>query len=162
MIINDETITEVLEVLYHKIYLKEGEILKKDENLEDVISNYILQGNFFIDTTIYLKEDTGHINLDDIRLCLKQLAYAGIAQLLKDKPSLVKGVDYDLFKEKKLGVSEPAFTFRGRELINKKDFSLEMSLNGLRKSGDAYILFVDYKVENKSHGAITYVLKLNK
>lgn len=162
MIIIDETIGEVLEGLYYKIYLKEGDILKKDEDLEDVISNYIISGNFFVDESIYLKKETDHINLDDIRSCLKQLAYAGIAQLLKNKPGLVKEVNYDSFKEKKLSVSEAAFSFRAREFINKKDFSLEIILNNLRKRGDAYMLFADYKVENKPYGSITYAFNLNQ
>ncbi|MFT4311501.1 MAG: FcoT family thioesterase [Candidatus Woesearchaeota archaeon] len=162
MKIAKEVIDDVLYDLYNEIYIQKAQIIKKDEFIEKTITSYKFKGAFFVPGSLHLKKDTGHINLNDYTSCLSQLAYVGIAQLLKQKPGIVEGIDYDLFKNKKINVAVGEFFFRPRSIVNEKDFTSELDMKYLKKWKKTYFLNADYKVENKPYGLVTYAFNLNQ
>ena len=141
-----------------EIYFQNSKYLLSAKDEEDII-----KGNFSIERSTYLINDTGHLNLADLLICYNQLIYVGLASKIKrNYYEKLKEMDYDLFKKNQLNaLAYKVKEINLRKIIYSKDFSGEINIRKVRKINNTYYVNTLFNFENSITGEINIAIKLN-
>lgn len=110
----------------------------------------MIHGRFLIGPTFYYSPKIEHATDIEIQLCLNQLVYAGVAEIIGQKtiPEL-DGINfYELQKEGML-IIESRKRFR-RQIKTNKEISGEIKLGNWKKVRSLFLSNADFKFENRS------------
>ena len=115
MKINEEIIKMVLEPYNVKV-------------LQSAELDYpVIKGRFFIGNTYYHNPPLSHATDIEIQLCLNQLGYAGIAQLMHDNSiPEIKNLDFQKMREESMLIIESKKRFR-RPISTNEEIYGEMA-----------------------------------
>lgn len=125
---------------------KPGLVFLREASLEYPVA----RGRYYIGDTYYLFPPLSHATDVEIQLCLNQLAYVSVAELIKEgKLEEFRGIDFKSFKDEGMLIRESHKIFR-KPINPRKEFSGELEVKELRRRTNLILANTRFNFEDGS------------
>ena len=122
-----------------------------------------MQGNFFIEHSIYAQPEisSGHLNMIDLMICYNQLAYVGIANKIKQGELFQEIISYEYVKLNQLKMLiTSSSNIKFKAPIDSKYFRAWLKLSKIKRMHNVYFVRTEFDFENKITGEVTLAMQL--
>lgn len=108
-----------------------------------------IEGNFDLGPTYYMNEPLVHATDIEIQLCLNQLAYVGIAEMILQEIKPFNGLKFNELQKEHMVILESRKRFR-RQIPTNRTITGEIAVKGIKQKANTLFVFTDFQFENKS------------